>query len=135
MQEIIWTDEFSVGIARIDEQHRRLVDMINKLISDPTATSRSETVSDVLGEMTDYVKMHFAYEEKLMGEHGYPQLGEQVKEHRAFQEDTAKFCMAAAVHLDRVPEMLMEHLSQWLVHHILEVDMAYRPFFQAQGVQ
>ncbi len=135
MQEIIWTDEFSVGVAKIDEQHRRLVDMINKLISDPHANSRSETVSDVLGEMTDYAKMHFSDEEKLMDQYGYPQLAEQVKEHRAFQEDTAKFCTAAAVHVDRVPEMLLEHLSQWLVHHILEVDMAYRPFFQAQGVQ
>jgi len=135
MQEIIWTEEFSVAVAKLDQQHKILIEMINKLIRDPQANTRSETVSEVLGEMTDYALQHFAYEESLMTAHGYPQQKEHVKEHRAFQETTGKFGAATAIDVQGIPEMILEHLSQWLTHHILEVDMAYRPFFLAQGVQ
>jgi len=135
MEEIIWTEQFSVGVAKIDQQHKQLIAMINKLIGDPHAATRSETVTEVLGEMTDYASMHFADEEKILTEHGYPGLSQHIKEHRTLQEDTAKFCTAASVQLDRIPEMLLEHLSQWLVHHILEVDMAYRPFLQALAIE
>jgi len=134
MQEIIWTEEFSVGVEKLVEQHKILIAMINKLISDPQATTRSETVSQVLGEMTEYALGHFAFEENLMAEHGYPQIKEQHKEHRAFQKTTGKFCSATAIDVHGIPEMLLEHLSGWLTHHILKVDMAYRPFFEARGV-
>ncbi|MDP7287788.1 MAG: bacteriohemerythrin [Phycisphaerae bacterium] len=135
MEQIVWTEEFSVGVEKLDEQHKILIGMINKLIRDPQAATRSETVSDVLGEMTNYALEHFAFEENLMAEHGYPQSKGHVKEHRAFQETTSKFCTATAVDVLGVPEMLLEHLSEWLVHHILEIDMAYRPFFQERSVQ
>ena len=130
MQEILWTEQFSVGVEKLDEQHQILIGMINKLISDPKATTRSETVSQVLGEMTDYAMEHFAYEENLMAECGYPQRKEHIKEHKAFQETTAKFGAATAIDVQGIPEMLLEHLSEWLTHHILEIDMAYRPFLQ-----
>ncbi len=134
MQEITWTEDFSVGVEKLDEQHKILIGMINKLISDPQATTRSETVSQVLGEMTDYALGHFAFEESLMAEHGYPQKKEHLKEHAAFKETTGKFGAATAIDVHGIPEMLLEHLSGWLTHHILEVDMAYKPFFEARGV-
>ncbi|MDP6635963.1 MAG: bacteriohemerythrin [Phycisphaerae bacterium] len=135
MQEIIWAEKSSVGVAKLDEQHKILIGMINKLIRDPQAATRSETVSDVLGEMTDYALKHFAYEENLMVDSDYPRSKEHIKEHLAFRETTGKFCSATAIDVSGIPEMLLEHLSQWLTHHILEIDMAYKAFFQEQGVR
>jgi hemerythrin len=135
MQKIVWSEEFSVGVEKMDAQHKALIGMINKLILDPQATTRSETVSDVLNEMTNYVQTHFTAEEALLAEHGYPQLQTQVQQHRDFQETTAKFCTATMVDIHGVPDMLLEHLSEWLIHHILESDMAYSSFLKNCGVK
>jgi hemerythrin len=135
MQKIAWSEEFSVGVEKMDAQHKVLIGMINKLILDPQATTRSETVSDVLNEMTNYVQTHFTAEEALLAEHGYPQLKTQIQQHRDFQKTTAKFCTATAVDIHGVPDMLLEHLSEWLVHHILESDKAYSPFLKDCGVK
>ena len=65
MEQITWTEEFSVGVVRIDEQHKQLIAMINRLIAEPQTTTRSETISDLLTGMTNYAQMHFATEEEL----------------------------------------------------------------------
>ena len=65
MEPIEWTDSFSVGVALFDEQHRRLIDMLNKMIEDPAADTRSETVADVLTDMTRYAQEHFKAEEEI----------------------------------------------------------------------
>jgi hemerythrin len=135
MEEITWTDKLSVGIAGIDEQHKRLIGMINRLIRDPGATTRSESISDLLSDMTAYALEHFATEEELMRRCGYPHMDEHIAAHDAFRESAAQFCIATMHGVEAVPENMLRYLSGWLMHHILEDDMAYRPFLVERGVQ
>ena len=134
MERILWTENFSVGVARLDDQHKRLVQMINRLIAEPRLTTESETISSLLSEMTSYARKHFSAEEELLRRHHYPRLEEQVAEHQAFQKKTTDFCSATMLHVRVVPETLLHYLSDWLVHHILKTDMAYKPFFREQGI-
>ena len=70
MEQITWTEDFSVGVVSLDEQHKRLIQMINRLIiAGPQTTTRSETVSDLLSDMANYARKHFATEEELMRQH------------------------------------------------------------------
>ena len=135
MEQIIWTEDFSVGVVRLDDQHKRLIQMINRLIAEPQTTTESETVSDLLSDMTNYAQKHFATEEELMRQHNYPRLEEQITEHRAFQKKTVDFCSATMLDVKIVPETMLHYLSDWLVHHILKIDMAYKPFFREQGIE
>jgi hemerythrin-like metal-binding protein len=135
MDQIEWTDSFSVGVALFDQQHRTLIDMLNKMIADPTATTRSETVADVLTDMTRYAQEHFQSEEDLMLAHGYPRRKEHTQEHREFREKVARLCVATAEGRATVPHELLAYLHQWLQHHILQVDMAFKPFFVQKGVR
>jgi len=134
MEEITWTEDFSVGVARIDEQHKRLIAMINRLIAEPQTTTRSETVSDLLTDMTKYAQEHFATEEELMRRHNYPHLGEHIAQHRAFRKKTVDFCTATTLDAEAVPATLLHYLREWLVGHILDTDMAYKPFFRERGI-
>ncbi len=134
MEQITWTEDFSVGIARIDEQHKRLIQMINRLIAEPQTTTKSETVSDLLNDMTNYAFEHFATEEELMREHNYPHLEEHVAQHRAFRKKTVDFCSATMLDVEAVPETMLYYLRDWLVEHILKSDMAFKPFFREQMV-
>ncbi len=135
MEPIEWTDSFSVGVALFDEQHRQLIDMLNKMIKDPAANTRSETVADVLTDMTNYAQEHFKSEEDLMIEYDYPHLDEHQHQHHGFQEKAARLCFATVKGQTSVPHELLAYLQQWLIHHILQADMAFKPFFEQKGVR
>ncbi len=130
MENIVWSDEFQVGVAILDQQHRRLISMINKLIGSSPVTTRSETVSEILDDMTRYAREHFATEEKLLDVHGCPQLEEHRKQHQAYQKKTAEFCCATTLGVPEVPGALLAYLREWWLHHILEEDMKYKPFLE-----
>ena len=135
MEPIEWTDSFSVGVALFDKQHQRLIDMLNRMIRDPTASTRSETVADVLWDMTRYALEHFKSEEDLMTEHGYPHLEKHQRQHRGFQEKVARLSVATSEGHAAVPRELLAYLRQWWIRHILQEDMAFKPFFEQKGVR
>ena len=130
MEQITWTEDFSVGVVKLDEQHKKLIKMINQLIAEPWTDTKSETVSNLLSEMTNYAQVHFTTEEELMRQYIYPQLEEQIAQHRAFKKKTVDFCTATMLNVGIVPETMLNYLSDWLVNHILSCDMAYKPFFR-----
>jgi len=135
MEPIEWTNSYSVGVALLDAQHRQLIDMLNKMIKDPAADTRSETVADVLADMTQYAREHFKAEEDLMHAQDYPHLDEHKEQHLAFQEKAARLCFATVKGQASVPHELLEYLQKWLIHHILQTDMAFKPFFEQKGVR
>ena len=71
MELISWKDSLNVGIVEIDEQHKKLVGLINKLFEAMANGKSSEIMKSVLGELSNYVNTHFATEEKLMKQFGY----------------------------------------------------------------
>ena len=134
MLEIIWTDDFSVGVSLFDEQHKQLVNMLNKLISHPEATTDSETISDLLTDMTQYAHEHFKAEEKLMQQYDFPDYGSHKNRHREFLKQVVTFCNATYLGSEKVPRQVLEFLTNWWSTHILEEDMAYKDFFISKGV-
>ncbi len=134
MDPIFWTGEFSVGVSEMDNQHKKLIAMINKLIEEPDAKTNSHTISDLLTAMITYAQEHFRAEEALMSEHGYPLKDMQTEQHKSFVKKTVDFCSAVEVGVDIVPHAMLEYLKGWLVHHILEQDMKYKSFFLGKGI-
>lgn len=134
METISWKDEWSVGVAQLDIQHRKLLDMINRLIVEQKTLTDQETVAQLLTEMMDYAREHFRAEEYLMAEYGYDRKELQEKQHQAFIDKTNGFCSATEVGPNILSTALLDYLSGWLVTHILEEDMKYKPFFSGKGV-
>jgi hemerythrin-like metal-binding protein/PAS domain S-box-containing protein/putative nucleotidyltransferase with HDIG domain len=136
MEPVQWTEKFSVGVRELDQQHQQLIKLLNRLIATQgTITTHSETISDVLLAMTRYAQVHFKTEERLMEAYGYPGLEEQKMQHRDFRKKTVGFSTATTFGINQVPEDLLTYLTNWLIHHILEDDMAYRSFFIDKGVE
>ena len=135
MEPVQWSEKFSVGVRELDQQHKQLIKLLNRLISTQgTINTHSETVSDTLVAMTRYAQAHFKAEERLMEAYGFPGLEEQKRQHRKFRKKTVDFCTATTQGFDQVPEAMLEYLVSWLIHHILEDDMAYRSFFKEKGI-
>lgn len=129
-----WSAELELGIAKIDEQHRWLVDRINALHDElcKPAPDR-QAMGDILESLVDYTMNHFIVEEDIFKRHGYPQTDAHLGEHNGFTGKIIQlldqFHEGAAV-----GDETMALLKDWLTHHILEVDKAYVPFFKAKGV-
>ena len=136
METVQWSEKFSVGVRELDQQHQQLIKMLNRLISTQgPINTHSETVSDTLMAMTRYAQVHFKAEERLMEAYGFPGLEEQKIQHRDFRKKTVDFCTATTIGVEKIPEALLEYLVDWLTHHILKDDMAYRSFFKNKGVK
>lgn len=129
-----WQDEFSVGIALIDEQHRWLVDATNSLHQEmSSATLDRALVGDILNGLMEYTVNHFIVEEAWFERYAYP---ERVA-HKALHDDLTKVVMGILTDFERgmeVQEAVLALLKNWLTTHILHEDKAYVPFFQQLGV-
>jgi hemerythrin len=135
MALITWSDRMSVGVERIDKQHRALIDLLNTLHAEMLAGRGIDALGEILGEVVQYTKTHFATEEMLFRSYNYPKLAEHKKEH----DDLAKKAvdLLTGVSTGKVVLTLptMNFLKDWLTNHILKTDMAYRSFFVEKGVK
>lgn len=134
MDIINWREEFSVGVAEMDRQHRKLLAMINRLIAEQKVLTDPKTIADLLTGMTDYADEHFRAEEFLMAEYDYDRKTEQEEAHLEFIAKTQSFCSAADMGPNILSEALLGFLGTWLVAHILTEDMQYKAFFKSKGV-
>ena len=136
MEKIQWSENFSVGVEKLDKQHQQIIGMLNRLISTPEAQdAHSEEITDILTVMTRYALEHFKTEEKLMMAHGYPGLEEHRLDHIAYRRKAIDFSTAASVGVESVPQILVAFLFDWWTHHILDEDMKFKPFFAEKGVK
>jgi hemerythrin-like metal-binding protein len=131
---VTWNESFSVGIRKIDKQHRELINIMNFLVENEDASGNSEPIASVLDRMTKYAHYHFETEEALMLEYEYPEYESHRDDHIQFKSKTAKFCLDALQRKETLPDEVISYLRHWLTHHILRTDMKYKPYFVQRGV-
>lgn len=125
-----WSDAFVTGLPQIDEQHRWLVDMTNRLHEEVTRESPDRrTVTEILEGLVEYAMNHFIAEEELFRRYGYPEAPAHKGEHDCFSRQATELLMRHEEGND-VTLNALEFLKEWLKHHILVVDMAYAPFLR-----
>lgn len=121
-----WNQSLSVGLDVIDGQHRRIVDYINELDVARHENDRDK-VTQVLVGLVDYTQTHFAFEEDLMSQAGYPLSSSHKKVHDAFVKHIAKYVTEHESGRD-VTRKLLSELQVWLTNHIRNDDRDYAPF-------
>ena len=135
MSAIAWSDSYSVGVASIDDQHRQLFEILNKLDEAIEKSRGQRVLTQVLREMVGYTQEHFAFEEKLMAEAGYPGLQAHQAKHRRIIQKVERFDYELNIEGRRISREVRDFLQQWLVSHIAEEDMAYAGALSGAGVR
>ncbi|MDR2872610.1 MAG: bacteriohemerythrin [Xanthomonadaceae bacterium] len=123
MALLVWQDDLETGIEAVDNQHRRIVEMINHLHVNHKSLDRA-AAGEVIDEMIDYTLSHFAFEEELMEESGYPFTAAHKRVHEIFTRRVAEYRLRFQAGED-VTEELKSMLSRWLFNHIRGDDKAY----------
>jgi len=135
MALIEWSENYSVGVASLDEQHKRLVELINRLHQAMLDGQGRSVVHEILDALIDYTKVHFSTEEKLMESHGYPDLEAQRAQHTDLVRQVAEFQeKEKSGRLTLSMELISFLRDGWLVKHIVASDKRYGPFFREKGV-
>ena len=81
MTLIVWRDEFSVGVASVDAEHREMIELINKLDDTMQYDADCTTVIRGLGEIYAKISAHFALEEKIMRDAAYAEYSSHKQDH------------------------------------------------------
>lgn len=126
MQDIFmkWEPGFNLGIEKIDNQHKKIVELINVLNSAVMNKDADLKISSMLDEMTDYADYHFKTEEAYFKEFQFPLLEEHINQHNAFIEKVKEF-KAKHEAGTSITFRLMNYLRKWLTNHILDSDREY----------
>ncbi len=129
-----WKEEYSVQVTELDQQHRKLIDLINQLHDAMATGSSSKVMGEILNELYQYTQTHFSTEEQLFRQYNYP--GELVHkvEHQKFIEKVNSVQQKYQKSQMGLSTDLMIFLKDWLTHHILETDQRYSSFLNKQGV-
>ena len=123
MALLVWQDDLNIGIDVIDHQHMRIVEMLNHLHVAQMSLERL-AVAEVIDELVDYTMSHFAFEEELMEEAGYPFSAAHKRVHEVFTKRVSEYRLRFEAGEDIVDE-LRSMLSRWLFNHIRNDDKAY----------
>jgi hemerythrin len=131
MTVLRWTKTLSVGVEALDRQHQHLIALLNRLRDVIHGPDEIAVVGNVLEELVSYVGYHFAEEERLMAEAGYPHFELHRNSHaeiaktvgdmlRTYQADPSSLA-AGELH---------EYLTDWVILHIGNEDIRYRAWLE-----
>lgn len=130
-----WRDNMSLGIEAIDDDHKSLIELLNRLHYMIRAGDEHAEIERVLDDLRAYCERHFGREEELMERCGYPERDAHQALHRdlearletwtrAYQDDPDGFDASA----------FYDFVSDWLLVHVLEEDMKLKPHITEAAV-
>lgn len=131
---IEFTGNLVFNVEEVDEQHQELIRMINELdkrISDGTALS---ALTGIIDALIDYTSYHFSTEEAYFKKFGFSHEVSHVNEHRIFVERVLQFDAALKSGKNLLPHEMMQFLREWLLQHISIVDRKYVDCFKQNGL-
>ena len=132
---IEWGDKYSVGISIIDEQHKKLIETINKASMVEISSNSQKDVLAILDQMTEYILKHFETEEHYMKEFDFPEFQSHRNEHIDFTNTTIDYKIRAVGGDYKIINEILEDLKSWLVNHIQGTDKEYVDCFKENGLK
>ena len=132
---IEWSNEYSVGVSVIDEEHKGFIDIVNKVIAAKQRNYSQEEVDKILGELVRFAKEHFKTEEAYMSKYEYPEYLLHYNEHLNFSLHMIIYNNQVINGEYKIMDELYNYLQEWLVHHIQKTDKKYTKCFNKNGLR
>ena len=117
-----WKEEYSVDHSEIDTQHKKLFQLADDLHQAMMQGKGNAGLSNILNDLIEYTKHHFACEERLMQKHQYPDFAKHKALHDELTGRVLDFQKAFAAGRTAMSIDLLKFLKDWLSHHIGETD-------------
>jgi hemerythrin-like metal-binding protein len=131
---VTWKDEYNVNVKLIDDDHKRLMNLINSLKMAVRYHTGETFEKQAMDELAKYTQVHFAREEKIMREHGYPGYEAHKAQHDAMMERVAGYGRDYEERGHDAIVDLAPLVKDWLINHIYKVDQEYAAFLKEKGL-
>jgi hemerythrin len=122
MDLIQWKKEYSIGVKKLDNQHKKILKIVNQNMERQFSTQNEREMEEILEDLQNYIKEHFKTEEEYMLKHHYSGYDEQRKEHNQFvdrlfeaQKEYLKYGRVTSINI-------FNFVWDWFSHHILILD-------------
>lgn len=134
MALMAWSPALSVKVRQFDDQHVKLVDMINELYDAMKGGKGHDVLGKVLNALVSYTVTHFAEEERMMALHGYPETTEHKAAHGTLVKQVMELQQKFKEGQTVLTMSVMVFLKEWLLNHIQVVDKRYGSYLNSRGV-
>lgn len=135
MPLVKWSDDLSVRVREIDDQHKELIRLINDLHDAMSGGKGKDVISNIITGLAGYAVSHFATEEKYFDQFGYDQSAWHKSEHKAFLDRASEFRAGFESGKVLLSVDVMNFLRDWLLNHIKGRDKRYSQCFVDHGLK
>lgn len=113
-----WKDEYSVNNELMDHQHRRLLDLAQRIVDD---NGDHERLLGNLEQLNKHTREHFQAEERLMRDHEYPDYVDHRATHDRIMDQLYNLMGRIKMNPGAL-ETLDEFMDAWVLEHIASKD-------------
>lgn len=134
MDIIKWRESYETGISSMDMQHKKLIELINKLYRVIRKEESSDSIEEILGEMNKYAAKHLKEEEAILKANDYPDYTNHISIHQNYLDKLETLMAAAKKENEAAVNDTYAFLRQWWMGHIVAEDQKYGEFLKSKGV-
>lgn len=128
-----WTDDLSVGNHDIDDQHKKIIDLINRYHDTLQQRGTRTSLMADFKAIADYSVRHFRDEEAQMERCQYPQRERHKMIHKQLLDRVATLGQELASGVDGIEQQIQFFLKSWLTAHIKGIDQQYSPYMNGKA--
>jgi hemerythrin-like metal-binding protein len=132
---VSWKPEYSVGIKSVDDQHMKLLTLINNVRSAVLCDTGTDFERSALDELIAYTQSHLKYEEALMAEHKYFDFEAHKGQHDQMIIQVGIYVKRYEEKGSEILPEIAEYLQRWLMQHIQVTDKKLCGFLVSKGVE
>ena len=120
-----WDESITTGNRQLDDEHKRLIQILNRIEAHQNDPVESEAVSLVIEEIREFASYHFRHEEKYMQQINFPDFEDHKEQHKRFREKIASLCLDVMDHKKEAPKNIYQCLSDWVANHTCCADKKF----------
>lgn len=132
MSLIEWSDDYIVGNAQIDDQHRYLFQLINAFYDAYMENQSRREVMRLLNQLIEYSESHFQDEEAIMRQAGYSEVDTHHHAHEGLYDQIFALNTKFDDRALNPTHDTISFLRTWLTDHIMKEDMAFAAFSKSK---
>ena len=130
---IEWNDSLSLSHEPLDDDHREMAALINKLYLAVNEDFGRDAVADAARRLLALSRAHFSHEKGLMARHDYPDLSPHLSEHKTLLDELIGLVTIIEAGDERVPPETVDFLEDWFAAHLKGADARFAAFLNGKG--
>ena len=130
---IKWSDDLLLHVDELDDQHRNLFLIINRLIVHRSTHRPRAELMDLIQVLVVYSHTHFRTEESHMADVNYPHIIAHKKEHATFSSNLKEFLEDYSTGVEGLTAKMLTFLRHWWAFHIAKSDQKFGKFLRDEG--